>query len=91
VRVEDSQPSNWRANTDASVASREHADLHRRAGDRRKAIRDAGQGVRALFPELERNLPPSMKMKVLTIHQVIQSSIDEVERRWAKPCSSSSW
>jgi multidrug efflux pump len=39
------------------------------------------QGVRALFPELERNLPPSMKMKVAyDSTKFIQSSIDEVEK-----------
>ena len=38
------------------------------------------KGVRALFPELERNLPPSMKMKVAyDSSRFIQSSIDEVE------------
>src|ERR1700748_2852771 len=38
-------------------------------------------GVRALFPELERNLPPSMKMKVAyDSTKFIQSSIDEVEK-----------
>src|SRR5204862_166431 len=37
------------------------------------------KGVRALFPELERNLPPSMKMKVAyDSTRFIQSSIDEV-------------
>src|SRR5258707_7606774 len=39
------------------------------------------RGVRALFPELERNLPPSMKMKVAyDSTRFIQSSIDEVEK-----------
>src|ERR1700729_2096012 len=39
------------------------------------------QGVRALFPELERNLPPSMKMKVAyDSTKFIQSSIDEAEK-----------
>src|ERR1700742_1869312 len=39
------------------------------------------KGVRALFPELERNLPPSMKMKVAYDSTAfIQSSIDEVEK-----------
>jgi multidrug efflux pump len=39
------------------------------------------RGVRALFPELERNLPPSMKMKVAyDSTKFIQSSIDEVEK-----------
>src|SRR5256886_355133 len=39
------------------------------------------KGVRALFPELERNLPPSMKMKVAyDSTRFIQSSIDEVEK-----------
>ena len=38
------------------------------------------KGVRALFPDLERNLPPSMKMKVAyDSTKFIQSSIDEVE------------
>lgn len=36
-------------------------------------------GVRALFPDIERNLPPSMKMKVAyDSTKFIQSSIDEV-------------
>src|SRR5215470_14653402 len=39
------------------------------------------RGVRGLFPELERNLPPSMKMKVAyDSTKFIQSSIDEVEK-----------
>ena len=39
------------------------------------------KGVRALFPELERNLPPSMKMKVAyDSTKFIQSSISEVEK-----------
>src|SRR5690349_2587926 len=39
------------------------------------------KGVRALFPEFERNLPPSMKMKVAyDSTKFIQSSIDEVEK-----------
>src|SRR5215475_6591536 len=39
------------------------------------------KGVRALFPELQRNLPPSMKMKVAyDSTKFIQSSIDEVEK-----------
>ena len=38
-------------------------------------------GVRALFPELERNLPPSLKMKVAyDSTKFIRSSIDEVEK-----------
>src|SRR3989440_1393698 len=42
------------------------------------------KGVRALFPELERNLPPSMKMKVAyDSTKFIQSSIDEVEKTLA--------
>src|SRR5881396_3423774 len=42
------------------------------------------RGVRALFPELERNLPPSMKMKVAYDSTAfIQSSIDEVEKTLA--------
>ena len=39
------------------------------------------RGVRALFPDLERNLPPSLKMKVAyNSTKFIQSSIDEVEK-----------
>src|ERR1700748_2176229 len=39
------------------------------------------KGIYALFPELERNLPPSMKMKVaFDSTKFIQSSIDEVEK-----------
>src|SRR6202008_2506663 len=39
------------------------------------------KGSRALFPELERNLPPSMKTKVaFDSPKFIQSSIDEVEK-----------
>ena len=39
------------------------------------------QGVRALFPDIERNLPPSLKMKVaFDSTKFIQSSIDEVEK-----------
>jgi multidrug efflux pump len=39
------------------------------------------KGVRALFPELERNLPPSMKMTVAyDSTKFIQSSIDEVQK-----------
>ncbi|MCP3392463.1 efflux RND transporter permease subunit [Bradyrhizobium sp. CCGB12] len=39
------------------------------------------RGVRALFPEIERNLPPSVKMKVAyDSTKFIQSSIDEVEK-----------
>src|SRR3979490_736458 len=39
------------------------------------------KGVRARVPELERNLPPSMKMKVAyDSTRFIQSSIDEVEK-----------
>ncbi|MEI9916379.1 MAG: multidrug efflux RND transporter permease subunit [Methylovirgula sp.] len=38
------------------------------------------KGVRALFPTIERNLPPSLKMKVAyDSTKFIQSSIDEVE------------
>ncbi|MGE0286805.1 MAG: multidrug efflux RND transporter permease subunit [Bradyrhizobium sp.] len=38
------------------------------------------RGVRALMPEIERNLPPSMKMKVAyDSTKFIQSSIDEVK------------
>ncbi|CEG08565.1 Efflux pump membrane transporter BepG [Afipia felis] len=44
------------------------------------------KGVRALFPEIERSLPPTLKMKVAyDSTKFIQSSIDEVEKRSAKP------
>ncbi|MCL2715357.1 MAG: efflux RND transporter permease subunit [Alphaproteobacteria bacterium] len=43
------------------------------------------QGVRALFPDIERNLPPSLKMKVaFDSTKFIQSSIDEVEKTIAE-------
>ena len=39
------------------------------------------KGVRALLPDIERNLPPSLKMKVAyDSTKFIQSSIDEVEK-----------
>ncbi|WP_375784997.1 efflux RND transporter permease subunit [Bradyrhizobium sp. Pha-3] len=39
------------------------------------------RGVRALFPDMKRNLPPSLKMKVAyDSTKFIQSSIDEVEK-----------
>ncbi|WP_407185451.1 efflux RND transporter permease subunit [Bradyrhizobium centrosematis] len=39
------------------------------------------QGVRALFPEIERNLPPSIRMKIAYDSTTfIQSSIDEVKK-----------
>ena len=39
------------------------------------------KGVRALFPDIERNLPPSLKMKVAyDSTKFIQSSIDEVQK-----------
>ncbi|WP_439365799.1 efflux RND transporter permease subunit [Bradyrhizobium sp. DASA03005] len=39
------------------------------------------RGVRGLFPEIERNLPPSLRMKVAyDSTKFIQSSIDEVEK-----------
>jgi len=39
------------------------------------------KGVRALFPEIERNLPPSLKMTVAyDSTKFIQSSIDEVQK-----------
>lgn len=39
------------------------------------------RGVRALFPEMERNLPPPLKMKVAyDSSKFIQSSIDEVKK-----------
>ncbi|MFK4535405.1 multidrug efflux pump [Bradyrhizobium ottawaense] len=39
------------------------------------------RGVRALFPEIERNLPPPLKMKVAyDSSKFIQSSIDEVKK-----------
>ena len=45
------------------------------------------KGVRALFPELERNLPPSMKMKVAYDSTNSSSRRSTRSRRpWAKPC-----
>src|SRR6201987_3691799 len=39
------------------------------------------RGVRALFPEIERNLPPSLKMKAPhALAKFFRSSIDEVEK-----------
>ena len=50
------------------------------------------RGVRALFPELERNLPPSMKMKVAyDSTKFIQSSIDEVKMTLDRGRAASSW
>ena len=44
------------------------------------------KGVRALLPEIERNLPPSVKMQVAyDSTRFIQASIDEVQdARWAR-------
>src|SRR6202012_3897068 len=83
VRVEDVATVELAAqSTDASVAfNGEHAIFIGVEGTPQATPLTLVQGVRALFPELERNLPPSMKMKVAyDSTKFIQSSIDEVEK-----------
>lgn len=68
--------------TDTSVAMNgEHAVfIGVRASPQGNPLNIA-RGVRALFPEMERNLPPSMKMNVAyDSTKFIQSSLDEVEK-----------
>ena len=68
--------------------------VHRHPGDAdgQPAVASS-QGVRALLPEIERNLPPSVKMQVAyDSTKFIQASIDEVEilarlRRWSSSLS----
>jgi multidrug efflux pump len=68
--------------TDASVAfSGEHAIFIGVQATPQGNPLNIVTGVRALFPELERNLPPSLKMKVAyDSTKFIRSSIDEVEK-----------
>jgi multidrug efflux pump len=83
VRVEDVATVELAAqSTDASVAfNGEHAIFIGVQATPQGNPLTLVRGVRALFPELERNLPPSMKMKVAyDSTKFIQSSIDEVEK-----------
>src|SRR6476660_9113491 len=83
VRVEDVATVELAAqSTDASVAfNGEHAIFIGVQATPQGNPLTLVKGVRALFPELERNLPPSMKMKVAyDSTRFIQSSIDEVEK-----------
>src|SRR6266446_3902100 len=83
VRVEDIATVELAAqSTDASVAfNGEHAIFIGVQATPQGNPLTLVRGVRALFPELERNLPPSMKMKVAyDSTRFIQSSIDEVEK-----------
>ncbi|MGY3487646.1 multidrug efflux pump subunit AcrB [Bradyrhizobium sp. USDA 4011] len=83
VRIEDIATVELAAQTaDVSVAMNgEHAVfIGVQAGPQGNPLNIA-RGVRALFPEMERNLPPSLKMKVAyDSTKFIQSSIDEVEK-----------
>jgi len=83
VRIEDVATVELAAqSTDASVAfNGEHAIFIGIKATPQGNPLTLVKGVRALFPELERNLPPSMKMKVAyDSTKFIQSSIDEVEK-----------
>src|SRR3982074_2662470 len=83
VRMEDIATVELAAqSTDASVAfNAEHAIFIGVQATPQGNPLTLVKGVRALFPELERNLPPSMKMKVAyDSTKFIQSSIDEVEK-----------
>src|SRR5258705_245350 len=82
VRIEDIATVELAAqSTDASVAfNGEHAIFIGVQATPQGNPLTLVRGVRALFPELERNLPPSMKMKVAyDSTRFIQSSIDEVK------------
>ncbi len=83
VRIEDIANVELAAqSTDASVAfNGEHAIFIGVQATPQGNPLTLVKGVRALIPELERNLPPSMKMKVAyDSTKFIQSSIDEVEK-----------
>src|SRR6266851_653295 len=83
VRIEDIATVELAAqSTDASVAfNGEHAIFIGVQATPQGNPLTLVKGVRGLFPELERNLPPSMKMKVAyDSTKFIQSSIDEVEK-----------
>jgi multidrug efflux pump len=83
VRIEDIATVELAAqSTDASVAfNGEHAIFIGVQATPQGNPLTLVEGIRKLFPELERNLPPSMKMKVAyDSTKFIQSSIDEVEK-----------
>src|SRR5713226_844450 len=83
VRIEDIATVELAAqSTDASVAfNGEHAIFIGVQATPQGNPLTLVKGVRGLFPELERNLPPSMKMKVAyDSTKFIQSSINEVEK-----------
>src|ERR1700691_4747824 len=83
VRIEDIATVELAAqSTDASVAfNAQHAIFIGVQATPQGNPLNIVSGVRALFPELERNLPPSLKMKVAyDSTKFIQSSIDEVEK-----------
>jgi multidrug efflux pump len=83
VRIEDIATVELAAqSTDASVAfNGEHAIFIGVQATPQGNPLTLVKGVRTLFPELERNLPPSMKMKVAyDSTKFIQSSIEEVEK-----------
>jgi multidrug efflux pump len=83
VRMEDiAQVELAAQSTDASVAfNSEHAIFIGINATPQGNPLTLVKGVRALFPELDRNLPPSLKMKVAyDSTKFIQSSIDEVEK-----------
>src|SRR5215468_10928272 len=83
VRIEDIATVELAAqSTDASVAfNGEHAIFIGIKATPQGNPLTLVKGVRALFPDLERNLPPSMKMKVAyDSTKFIQSSIDEVQK-----------
>ncbi|HEY0330129.1 MAG TPA: multidrug efflux RND transporter permease subunit [Rhodopseudomonas sp.] len=83
VRMEDVATVELSAqSTDASVAfSGEHAIFIGVQATPQGNPLNIVTGVRKLFPEIERNLPPSLKMKVAyDSTKFIRSSIDEVEK-----------
>jgi multidrug efflux pump len=83
VRLEDIATVELAAqSTDASVAfNGEHAIFIGVQATPQGNPLNIVRGVRALFPEIERNLPPSLKMKVAyDSTKFIQSSINEVEK-----------
>jgi len=90
IQAHDHQVQGWRfrpgrgcrdrrtggASTDASVAFNGEPRSSSECRRRRKAIRWPGQWGSRLFPELERNLPPSMKMKVAYDSTKVHSIVD---------------
>ncbi|WP_407181589.1 multidrug efflux RND transporter permease subunit [Bradyrhizobium sp. STM 3562] len=83
VRVEDIATVELAAQTsDASVAlNGEHAIFIGVQATPQGNPLNIVRGVRALLPDIERNMPPSLKMKVAyDSTKFIQSSIDEVEK-----------